>query len=66
MDQRADTANALGKGPGIARVTALQDQFDAAHHRAGTPGAGDLPVITSFRLDAQMALDAGDRINYDS
>ena len=37
-----------------------------ADHGAGTPGAGNLPVVASFRLDAQMALDAGDGINYDS
>jgi hypothetical protein len=64
VHQRADAADALGKGPGVARVAALQDQFDAAHHGAGTPGAGDLPVIGSFRLDAQVPFDAGDRIHH--
>ena len=35
MHQRADPANALGEGPGVAGVAAAQDDFDAAHHGAG-------------------------------
>ena len=66
MHQGADAANTLGESPCIARVASLQDQFDAPDHGAGTPGTGNLPVIAAFRLDAQMAFDAGDWINYDS
>ncbi len=66
VHQGADAADALGEGPGVARVAALQDQLDAAHHGAGAVGAGDLAVVAAFRLDAQVALDAGDGIDYDS
>jgi hypothetical protein len=63
--QRADTADALGEGPGIARVAAAQDDLDPAHHRAGRIGRCDvLPV--HLGLDAQMALDAGDGVDDDA
>ena len=40
----------LGEGPGVARVAALQDQLDAAEHRAGGPGVVDLPPSTSASI----------------
>ena len=65
MHQRAHAADALRERPCVARVAAAQDNLDAAHHRAGTGSARDAVVRIGLRLDAQVALDAGDRIDYD-
>ena len=35
MHQRAHTADALRKRPGVARIATAQDDLDAAHHGAG-------------------------------
>ena len=35
MHQRADAADALREGPGLARIATAQDDLDAAHHGAG-------------------------------
>ncbi len=64
VDQRAHAADALREGPGVARVAALQDDFDAAYHGAGTGGTGDHRAV-EFRLDPQMAFDPRDRIDHD-
>jgi hypothetical protein len=66
VHQGTDAADTLGEGPGVARVASLQDDLDAAHHGAGTGGLLDHAIVAGFRLDAQMALDAGDGIDYDS
>ena len=66
VHQGADAANALSEGPGVARIAALEDQFDAPDHGAGAVGAGDLAVRVGFRLDAQMPFDAGDGIDDDA
>ena len=66
MHQRADAANALGESPGVARVAAAQDDFDAAHHGAGRVGLGDLPGLVGGCLDAQMALDPGNGVDNDA
>ena len=65
VHQGADAADALGKGPGVARVAAAQDDLDTAHHGAGRIGLLD-PVAVHLRLDAQMAFDAGDGIDDDA
>ncbi len=65
MHQRADTADALGERPGVARVAALQDHLDAANHRARRVRLGD-PVSVHLRFDAQVAFDTSDRIDNDS
>ena len=66
VHQGAHAADALGEGPGIARVAPAQDDLDAAHHGAGAGGLGDDAVGVGFGLDAQMAFDAGDGIDNDS
>ncbi len=65
VHQGADAADALREGPGVARVAAPQDDLDAAHHRAGRVGLGDPLSRVDLRLDAQVALDAGDRVDDD-
>ena len=50
---------------GVARIAAAQDDLDAAHHRAGTPGIGDASVFY-FRLDAQVAFNTGDGVDYNA
>jgi hypothetical protein len=62
MHRGAHAADALGDGPGVARVAAEQDQFDAAPHLARGPGLLDAPAI-HVDVDTQVAFDAGDRIN---
>ena len=64
VHQRAHAADALRERPGIARVAAPQNDFDAAHHGAGTRGPGDHRAV-EFRLDPQVPLDPGDRIDDD-
>ena len=66
MHQRAHAADALRERPCVARVAAAQNDFDAAHHGAGTGSARDAVVRIGFRLDAQMAFDAGDRVDDDA
>ncbi len=65
VHQRAHAADALCEGPGIARVAPLQNDLDAAHHGAGRPGLCNAIAI-HLRLDAQVPLDAGYRINNDT
>jgi hypothetical protein len=62
---RADAADALGVDPRVARVTPLEDLLDATPHLARGPGVGDLATV-HLAVDAEVALDAGDRINRDS
>ena len=62
----AHAADALGEGPGVARVAALQDQLDAAPHRAGGDRVADDVIGVNVHLHAQMALDAGDRVYHDA
>ena len=66
MHQRAHAADALGEGPGVARVAAAQDDLDAAHHGAGGGGRVMSPCVIGFRLDAQVAFDAGDGVDDDA
>ncbi len=64
MDQRADAADALRKGPCVARIAALQNDFDAAHHGAGTRRLRDHRAV-ELRLDPQVPFDARDGIDDD-
>ena len=61
----AHAADALGEGPGIAGIAALEDLLDAADHGAGAEGVRH-DAILDHRLDAEMTLDAGDGINDDA
>jgi len=65
VNQRAHTANALRKRPRVARIPVPQDDLDAPHHGAGRVGLGDL-VAFHLRFDAEVTLDASDRVDYDS
>ena len=62
MHRGAHAADALGDGPGVARIAAQQDQFNTAPHLAGRPGLLDAAAI-DIDVDAQVALDTGDRVN---
>ena len=64
VDHRAHAADALREGPGISRVTALQDDLEAAELRAGRPGIHDALVVF-LHLDPQVPLDARDRVDDD-
>ena len=50
VDRRADAADALREGPGVARVAALQDDLDAPEHRGRGPGVFDCPPSTSASM----------------
>ena len=62
MHRGTHTADTLGDRPGIARVAADQDIFDAAPHLAGGPGFLDTAAI-DFNVDPQMTFDTGDRVD---
>ena len=63
---RAHAADALDERPRVARVAALEDHLEAAPHRAGGHRVADHVVLVDIDLDAQMALDARDRIDDDA
>jgi hypothetical protein len=48
---------------GISRVTALQHDFDAPEHLAGTPGIYNF-TAGHFNLNAKMTFDPGNRIDH--
>ena len=62
----ANTAGALGKRPGFARVATAQNDLDPAHHRAGRIGLCDGVACIQCSFNAQMAFDAGNRVNNNS
>ena len=64
VHRRAHAADALGEDPGVARVAPLKNQLDAAEHRRRRPRVLDGAAV-HLRLDAQVALDARDRIDDD-
>src|SRR6266498_911284 len=55
----------MSSASSTARVAALHDDLDAAELGGGGPRVGDLPVL-GLRLDAEMTLDPGDRVDDDS
>ncbi len=65
MHGRADPAGPFAKGPGVARIAPLKDLLESAHHRARAIGIHNLPVF-HFRFDAEVTLDAGNRVNDNS
>ena len=66
MHQGADAADPLGKGPGIPRITATQNNFDPPHLRSRADRLHHILVRINFDLDAQMSFNAGDRIDDDT
>src|SRR5579883_3167536 len=65
MNRRADTTDALGKYPGIARIAVAQNHLDATKHRARTPGVRHTAIL-DFDFNPQMPFNAGDGINGNS
>jgi hypothetical protein len=63
---RAHAADAFDEGPGVARVAALEDDLQPAPHRAGADGVADDVLVVEVDLDAQVAFDAGDRVDDDA
>ena len=63
--QRANTADALCKGPGIPRIPSPEDDLDAAYHGAGRIGLRNA-VSIHLGFNAQVAFDACDRVNDNS
>jgi hypothetical protein len=66
VHQGADAADALGEGPGVARVATLHHDLEPAHHGAGAVRARDAVLAIGFRLDAQVTFNTGDRVDNDS
>jgi len=66
MGAGAHAADAFGEGPGIARVTALEDDLQAAPHGAGGYRVSDHVLAVEIHLDPQVALDAADGIDDDA
>ena len=65
MRRRADAADALDIGPRITRVAVVHDELEAAPGRAGRQGIRDFArTLVHIDLDAQMAFDSRDRIDY--
>ncbi len=65
MHQRANAADALCERPRVARVAPAQDDLEPAHHGACAVGLRDAALRVGRRLDAQVALDARDRVDDD-
>ena len=59
---RAHAADALHDLRRIFGRAILHDELHTAEAAAGHPGVGDLAVL-DFHLDAEMALDTGDRVD---
>jgi hypothetical protein len=65
MGVRSDAAGALHKMMRILRVAPLENQFNAAKHLARTPCIDNF-TAGHFHLDAKMALEPGNWIDYDT
>jgi len=59
---RSNTADALRKCQRIAWIPPLKDNLDATEHGAAAPGFCHHAAI-HFHFNAQVAFNAGDRIN---
>ena len=62
MHRGAHAADALGDGPGIARIAADENLLQAAHHGAGAECVGD-DAVFHHCLNAQVAFNASDGID---
>jgi hypothetical protein len=61
MHRCSNASYTLCEGPSVPWVTTSKDNLDTAEHRAAAPGVRHL-LILHLRLNAQMALDASDRV----
>lgn len=59
----AHAADPFGERPGIARIAILQDDFDAAPHRACGYGVPGDVICVDVDLDPHVTFDASDRID---
>ena len=59
---RSNTADALGKGPGVSWVAAFENGLNTAPHGAAGPGLAHLSAV-HLGFDAQVALNASYGIN---
>jgi len=66
MRPGANPADTLGEGPGIAGVTALQNDFQSAPHRTGGDGVSDHVLIVHVHFDTEVTLDPGNRVYDDT
>ena len=64
MNSSANTTKTLSKMVGITRIAPFEDSLNATKSGRGTPSINYLSVL-NLRLDAQMPLNAGNRINYE-
>src|SRR5574343_1428351 len=64
MGAGTHAADALDKGPGVARVAALENHFQTAPHGAGGHRIGDDVLAVQVHLAAHMAFDAVDRVHH--
>ncbi len=62
----AHAADAFDEGPGVPRVAALQDHFEAAPHGAGRHRVADDVVLVYVDLATHVAFDAGNRVDDDA
>ena len=62
----AHTADALGEGPGVARIATAQDHLQTAPHGAGRDGVADDVVRVEIDLAAHVTLDAGHGVDDDT
>jgi hypothetical protein len=65
MDVRSDPAGALHEMLGIARITPLENHFDAPEHLPGAPGIHHFPA-SHLDFNPQVALDSGYRVDRNS
>jgi hypothetical protein len=63
---RAHAADALHESPGVTRVATAQDDLETAPHGARGHRVADDVVLVDVHLDAQVTLDAGDRVDDDA
>ena len=61
---RTHAANPLRVVRRVARITALEDPLKSAEHGPGTAGGNDTAACFHRHLNVQMALDAGQRTNF--
>jgi hypothetical protein len=62
VNRGAHATDSLGENPGIPRITALHDLFDAPPHLPGRPSFGHLAVL-HIDVDTQMPLDTSHGVN---
>ena len=66
MDAGTNTTDAFDECPRVTWVSAFQNHFQAAPHRARALGVRDDVLFINRCLNAQMAFNASDRVNNDT